>query len=229
MEEKMKKVFVMFTVGLPLITEAMPPQGLRIENESLVYEQFSNGHNNEVSCYPRIEKSITGRFSREFASCTLPRNNVDIDGVVFSVTSMVNPAIKNVEKDYTLESTCIPASVQLLDKCCFYSCNGLKEVAFEQDSQLQRIGRSAFSWCQSLEFMTIPESVQFLDEECFAFCKNLMGVMFRPGSNLERIGEYAFDVCPALESIIVPASMDITPLRNYFGTKSDDLIHVVND
>jgi hypothetical protein len=246
MEGKMKKIFAIFMAGLPFMVEAM--QSMSTEEGLLTYSTplFFTAVN-EISCYPPTTTDEYGWAHRAFAQHESPRSSVTINKIVFSVTSIVNPAyelpksfpahlwdyddmrINTALEDTTLKSIRIPTSIQLFDAYCFYQCAALEEVKFEQNSQLQRIGKGAFFSCLSLKSITIPKSVQFLDERCFFYCKNLRELIFESGSNLERIGESAFDDCPALESIIVWDNMDITPLQNYFGTDLDRLIHVVND
>jgi hypothetical protein len=213
----MKKIFTISAVALSFIAETMNPQVLHIEDESFIYEQPLNGHPNEVSCRPREEMNKCGRFFRKFTPRTRPKNNVTRDLDVFSVTSIVSPSISNLEKDDILEFIYIPASVRLLDKYCFYDCESLREVIFEQNSQLQRIGIYAFRMCRSLESIIVPKSVQSLNVGCFNGCGKLENVTFESDSSLRQIEGYAFCSCQSLESIIIPKSVKFLNVGCFSG------------
>jgi hypothetical protein len=223
MEGKMKKVFVTFMVGLPFMVEAM--QSMSIKDESFVYSRFCFIPDRGVVCYPPTTRDQYRWFHRTFVSYAFPKSSVTIDEVTYPVTSIGNLAayeicpsppiepddeeteINAVASDNTLKFIRIPASVQFLDVGCFYLCDGLEEIAFEQNSRLNSINRKAFGFCSSLESITIPESVQFLDEYCFLECKKLRKVIFESDSRLKQIGKFAFFNCLSLESIILPKSV----------------------
>jgi hypothetical protein len=250
MEGKMKKIFIVFTAGLPFMVEAM--QSMNIECGSFVYSSHY-APDGGMACHPPITKDRYRWSHRTFSQHESPKSSVTINKVVLPVTTIVNPAyeipeslprdlydeetgnftddvgVNTAVEDNTLQSIHIPASIQLLDAYCFYQCRALEKVEFEKNSQLKKIGRGAFFSCISLKSITIPNSVQFLDKECFEECVNLKDVTFEPGSNLKQIGKWAFGFGSHLEFIIVWKDMDITPLRNYFGTRLNDLIYVVND
>jgi hypothetical protein len=251
MEGKMKKIFVMFAIGLPFMAETM--QSRSIVEESFVYHSSYWGPDGGIACHPPTTRDQYGRAYRRFAQHASPKSSVIINEVVLPVTSIENIAydmrptfpinlydektghftddigINTAAEDNTLQSIRIPASIQLLDVYCFYQCRALEEVEFEQNSQLQRIRKGAFLGCVSLKSITIPKSVQFLDKSCFFMCEKLTNIIFESCSNLEQIEESAFGWCSSLKSITVSASMNITPLQNYFGANLDKLIHVVND
>jgi hypothetical protein len=254
----MKKIFVMFTVSLPFMTEAMNSRKLnsnsrveasfttaRLHNEiftesvsrygdkaflepvgpctefrSSIYELYfdASDGNYKACCYPYTESLYQSYFYnlylRHFAPYTVLENSVTIGGTVFPVTDIVNPVackmneflVHSIKVDNTLESILIPASVQYLDRYCFYRCGSLKKVKFEPGSQLQWIGKKAFCTCSSLESITIPKSVRSLDDRCFSKCIKLKNVTFESGFGLDNIGKNAFAGCSSLESITIPKS-----------------------
>jgi hypothetical protein len=78
----------------------------------------------------------------------------------------------------SLESICIPRSVEVLDSRCFEFCTKLSSVVFCPDCQVLRIGDSAFTNCSSLSSIGIPSSVEILEDNCFENCTGLMTVTF---------------------------------------------------
>jgi hypothetical protein len=106
------------------------------------------------------------------------------------------------------ESIVIPSSIETLGGHCCARKVGLRTVAFESNSLLRSIKRSAFAQCESLESICIPSSVEVLHEFCFEYCRALRRVTFGGDSKLRVIEMYAFYSCYSLESVSVPASVE---------------------
>jgi hypothetical protein len=79
----------------------------------------------------------------------------------------------------SLESICIPASIEIVGEKCFYECTSLSSFAFEPGSKLNRIGKEAFSGCASLESICIPASVRSLPLGCLHDCPACSLQIFR--------------------------------------------------
>jgi hypothetical protein len=60
----------------------------------------------------------------------------------------------------SLASICIPSSVEMLCKKCFYACTGLSIVRFEIGSKLSCIEMGAFSECSSLSSICVPPGIE---------------------------------------------------------------------
>ena len=86
--------------------------------------------------------SVTGIGTCTDADIVIPK---EIDGV--PVTSIGDNAFKNCANVVSIE---IPNSITSIGDWSFYYCTNLKEVIFEEDSQLTSIGWDAFSACANL-------------------------------------------------------------------------------
>jgi hypothetical protein len=58
--------------------------------------------------------------------------------------------------------------VEILCSSCFRSCESLRDVQFESNSQLRRIESYAFLGCSSLESILLPASLNTIDGSAFA-------------------------------------------------------------
>lgn len=114
--------------------------------------------------------------------------------------------------DSGVESVVIPASVREISANAFRCCKRLREVVFEEESALTRIGGNAFDGCSSLtkidlpeglarigdrcfsegglEEVVLPASVRMVEASAFESCSRLRSVRLNEG--LERLGERAF-------------------------------------
>lgn len=142
----------------------------------------------------------------------------------------------------------VPASVRTIGKGAFYGCEGLtyctlnegiteiKDYTFYRcyalgssanytfaiPATVERIGRSAFHECASLQTMTFPASVTYFSDYAFYNCQGLAALdlgdsvryignnafasckamkTLNIGNGLEKIGTRAFDRCSSLQSV----------------------------
>jgi hypothetical protein len=115
----------------------------------------------------------------------------------------------------SLESVCIPSSVEQMGERCFAYCRALSTVTFEAGSKLLRFGSEAFVWCKALTSICIPASVETISESCFQSCTALSALTFETGSHVSVFERAAFYGL-AIESICIPAS--VTRVAEYcFG------------
>ena len=117
-----------------------------------------------------------------------------------------------------LKSVIVPNGVTTIEKCAFQNCSELKDVTFQEDSQLRTIeggySYGAFYGCTSLTSIEIPASVQTIGAATFQGCSRLADVKFEEGSKLSAIEGYccgygcygAFLGCPLI-TIDIPASV----------------------
>jgi hypothetical protein len=82
----------------------------------------------------------------------------------------------------------------------------LNTIIFEEGSNLQTIGTSAFSMA-GLESLVLPASLRNIGNGCFTNMYSLKTVEFEEGSILASIGDQAFQGTDAMKSIIIPASV----------------------
>ena len=72
----------------------------------------------------------------------------------------------------------------------YFNKNKLKSIGL---SNIEYIGKEAFSWCQSLQDITIPSSVTYIGDGAFSGCKSLQSITI-PNS-VRNIGNNAFRGC----------------------------------
>ena len=72
----------------------------------------------------------------------------------------------------------------------YFNKNKLKSIGL---SNIEYIGKEAFSWCQSLQDITIPSSVTYIGDGAFSGCKSLQSITI-PNS-VRNIGNNAFSYC----------------------------------
>lgn len=86
-----------------------------------------------------------------------------------------------------LASILIPASVILISRQAFSSCERLKRIRFDKNSRLREIKSEAFYGCVLIKKINFPASLELLDDFSFGKCDNLIKVTFPPGSKLQKI------------------------------------------
>jgi hypothetical protein len=105
-----------------------------------------------------------------------------------------------------LSQIVIPSCVEFIAEQCFRRCKSLNELIFENDSNLKRIDKYAFS-SSGLKSVQIPAKVESIGEGCFSHCESLNEVIFESDSNLKRIGKGAFSSC-GVKSVRIPAKVE---------------------
>lgn len=80
----------------------------------------------------------------------------------------------------------------------------LKSVTISNGTE--KIGREAFSHCNSLKSIKIPDSVTRIESDAFSYCENLESVVL--SNNLKEITPFCFTYS-GLKSITVPKSVTI--------------------
>lgn len=81
----------------------------------------------------------------------------------------------------------------------------IKNVLFQEGSQMREMCDRAFHSCASLLSVTIPDSVSKIGKETFSFCRSLAKVGLR--ENILTIGEKAFFGCTSLKGITLPEQL----------------------
>ena len=109
------------------------------------------------------------------------------------------------EKNTTIKSVSIPASVTLIDIFAFSRCSNLSSVTFAENSQLKTIQSCAFEYCTSLTSIAIPDGVTFIGDNVFDRCSNLESISIP--ESVTSIGYGAFYGCTNLEEVNYPGSI----------------------
>jgi hypothetical protein len=85
----------------------------------------------------------------------------------------------------------MPTSLEVFDSFGFYSCPSLEVITFEPNSELFRLGQSAF-WLALIKKLVAPRSVRELQGCCFRNTQPLTVVTFDEELQLATIGRMAF-------------------------------------
>lgn len=126
----------------------------------------------------------------------------------------------------------IPSSITKISPHAFSQCQRLQKVEFSENSQLETIGKHAFSNCP-IEVIKLPSSVKCLDSYCFSQCNQLKSIEISEDSELLSIGLWAFHNT-LIENIFIPPklqsledrwfdglamlkSIEISPKNDHFG------------
>ena len=105
----------------------------------------------------------------------------------------------------------IENGVEEIKPFTFKGLSWIRQVSFEKNSKLKRIGEFAFANCNNLTSITIPNSVTSIGEYAFSMCYNLTSITIPSG--VTSIGNAAFYGCSNLTSIIIPSS--VTSISSY--------------
>jgi hypothetical protein len=116
----------------------------------------------------------------------LVRNAIFRKGEVFAVRSISPWAYRCAG----LSAVCISRTVGSLGEHCLNERWSLKIVAFESDSHLREIGRSAFCKCQCLRSIAIPFTVATIEHAVFLGCRSLS--RFVIPASVTALGESVF-------------------------------------
>lgn len=96
----------------------------------------------------------------------------------------------------------VPSSIKYIDAYAFSECFDLREVLFEDNSQLISIDDYAFS-NTPIESILFPCKLNHIGDFAFAFCYNLKSIVFPEESELKSLGNHSFTECP-FESFVFP-------------------------
>lgn len=105
-----------------------------------------------------------------------------------------------------LISITIPNSVITIGNSAFYECYRLKNVNFDEDSNLININDYAFYHCSNLNNIILPNTINSIGKLSFSRCVSLDTINFP--NNLKYIGANAFYGCNSLTSAILPNSLN---------------------
>ena len=99
----------------------------------------------------------------------------------------------------------IPKQIQIIPQYCFW-LNDFSSIKFAEDSELIKIGQSAFNSNKRLsEPVVLPEGLMTIEATAFSSCQNLPAVTIP--STVAVIGQNAFNGCVYLTSLQCDATM----------------------
>ncbi|KAK8880602.1 hypothetical protein M9Y10_003282 [Tritrichomonas musculus] len=133
------------------------------------------------------------------------------------VPSTIKRIWPNAFRKSNLTSITIPKSVVEIGDSSFEECDKLEEVKFEDNSELQIIGKSAFSG-SSIKTIVIPPNVTEISREAFGFSK-LKQIIFSENSKLRSIEQGAF-FNTGIKNISIPPNVTNIDSFAFFSCKA---------
>lgn len=97
----------------------------------------------------------------------------------------------------------VPDCVNRIERSAFSYCTNLTDITLP--CELNYLGESAFNYCTALQTIEIPYGISNLEPSLFSQCVSLVDVKI-PYS-VSSIGIYAFDFCSAMTHIALPGSV----------------------
>lgn len=94
-------------------------------------------------------------------------------------------------------------------KICEYIVLGIEHNAFVGSKiksliiseNIKFIKRSAFRYCEELEYVSIPSNIIEIGDQSFEFCRSLKNLVLP--NEIKRIGYWAFSECINLKSLVI--------------------------
>ncbi len=90
------------------------------------------------------------------------------------VTLIQDCAFMGTEELTTLENIDIPDSVDTIDRCAFYHCDGLTDIKIPDS--VTTIALRVFACCTGLKSIKLPDSITEIDNAVFYYCTSLTGL-----------------------------------------------------
>ena len=111
----------------------------------------------------------------------------------YPVTSIGSNAFYN---NSAIEKIIVPKTIETIYSSAFSGVENLREIEFEEDSNLISIGENALLGCKNLLNISIPNSVTSIGDYAFSGCSSLTSIII-PDS-VTSIGSSAFRDCSKL-------------------------------
>ena len=143
-----------------------------------------------------IPDSVTSIASNAFSNTAYYKDESNWNNGVLYISNHLIKAKTSISGAYTVKgetrsiadsafsdctsitSITIPSSVTSICSYAFYYCTSLKNVIFEENSQLESICSYTFYNCKSLTSITISNGVANIGESAFAYCTALNKVNY---------------------------------------------------
>lgn len=116
-----------------------------------------------------------------------------------------------------VDSVIIPSFIKSISSYSFQYCTQIEKVEFEDESQIQRIGKFAFSQ-SSIHKISISRNIKTISSYCFAHCDELKCIEIPENSNLRSIEKRAFFLS-SIESLTITSKIDDLQERWCHGTE----------
>ena len=149
----------------------------------------------------------------------LYNKNLDTIKYVFgkkiSTDYVIPNTIKNIDpyafyNQSTMVNLTIPSSVKTIGEYAFDG-SSVKNVIFEEGSELNELGKYLFYNCKNLESINLPSTVKTIGNSTFQNCSSLLAIDI---SNVTKLDVYAFSGCVSLKTLIYDSSK-LESIGNY--------------
>ena len=143
----------------------------------------------------RIEVSpYNPRYKSYGNELVIGKTSMDSDN--FDVLVFCNRIIENIK---------IPSFIKHIGPYAFNCCHMLRTVEIESNSELETIGKKAFS-DSSIEFIKIPSSLTKIGESAFSDCMRFQKIEIPSDSKLHSIDMKAFSAS-SIENLSIPSNL----------------------
>lgn len=191
--------------GCTKLAEINPPSNLKkLGSEALYNTAWLKNQGMGMIYFGKVLYTRSYYYGQYPADATHP--TIKSDTVALAVRALANQP--------PIEKITIPKSVKYLGGFCVQS-SALKSVTFENDSQLEEIGDSAFADCESLTSIEIPKNVKKIGQRVFEN-SGITDIIFL-GSIIKELPG-AFYNAQKLKNITLPNSLEV--LNGSYGTFS---------
>lgn len=116
-----------------------------------------------------------------------------------------------------IKTATIPKFIKHICSYSFERCKRLKQISFENESNLQTIEKFAFNK-SSIESITIPSQVSIIGKNAFYYCSRFQKIEFEINSNLQQIEQNAFSGS-SIEKIKIPSQTTVIHEKAFYQCK----------
>ena len=219
------------------------------EKNNIVFgEEFIWNYTTDLSFFATIADASTdftyeiggiSGYSGEYALITgynLGETNVIIPDYIKYEDNyyQVGLFFRSTFENSNIESIVIPSGIVGMGDYLFNGCQNLETVTFKDNSQINKIGVSAFKDCKSITNIVIPSSVKSIGFNAFSGCSNLESITIP--SSITSVGMMAFN-CINLKNVYYDGTVEDWCKIEFDSTTNDranpkelaDNIYFLND
>ena len=124
---------------------------------------------------------------------------------LYYLPSKTNQYFLADKKASNLETQIIHKDCEIIGGALYWGSTVLKNIVFEEGSQLRTISDYAFYQCTGLETVTLPETVNYLGDSVFASCTNLTTLNIQ---NVTHFDSSVLKSCTKLSSLVLSKNIE---------------------
>jgi hypothetical protein len=156
-----------------------------------------------------IERKCTGILTlASSVNVKAPLSKIPVARAVYErdcAVSILSP--DSLSSCSSIQSICVPTSVDCIPQFCFYGCRRLSKATFESGSEIWAFGASHLRVADQFTRFASLLHCHFC-ASCFRQCPYLSEVAFESDSQLAILSESAFEACSLLGSICLPFALE---------------------